>query len=68
MRLFQLAIGVFIAMDGFSRSDWFIAAFGGFFMAAPLLNIGCFSSRGCNTMPSQKVEETTEDIIYEEVE
>lgn len=65
MRLFQLALGVFISADGIARGDVLITTMGLFFMSMPLLNLGCFGSRSCAVPTSS--QEGPEELVYEEI-
>lgn len=66
MRVFQLVIGIFILIDGLGRADWFIAAFGLFFLSMPVFNVGCCAGRACNT-PMRNSGDAQEELVYEEI-
>lgn len=66
MRIFRLAIGVFLIVQGMLAKDWLFVGAGFLFSLMPIMNIGCCSASGCNT-PVRKNTGNVEDISYEEV-
>ena len=53
-RLIQLVIGFFFLQSFFEGGEMFGLLFGGFMLAQAVLNIGCFSSKGCSTSYTDK--------------
>lgn len=66
MRVFRLALGIFIVVQSVQANEWLFVALGGIFVLMPLLNIGCCGTSGCNT-PISNSNKKVEDITYEEV-
>ncbi|HHB78313.1 MAG TPA: hypothetical protein ENK85_03655 [Saprospiraceae bacterium] len=48
-RFIQLLVGLFFLWDYFSDGGRLVLAFGAVMFAQAVFNVGCFSSRGCNT-------------------
>ena len=48
-RLLQLAVGLYFLRDYYLDGGRMVLVFGGVMMAQAVLNVGCFSSRGCST-------------------
>lgn len=66
MRLFRLAIGIFIIVQGIMVKEWMLAGLGALFTLMPLMNVGCCGISGCNTSVP-KSSKKVEDITFEEV-
>lgn len=63
----QLAVGKFFLGNYFEEGGFFNAALGGIMFVQAVLNIGCFSSKGCSTPTYKNDKSISEDIEYEEV-
>ena len=68
----QLAVGIFFLWEYYSDGGSLALAFGIMMFAQAVLNIGCFSSRGCSTNPSYDKNDTTTvsneaEVEYEEI-
>lgn len=66
MRVFRLALGVIVMVQGIMANEWLMAGLGGLFALMPLMNVGCCGVNGCNT-PIAKSRTKSEEITYEEV-
>ena len=66
MRFLRLAMGIAILVQAVIAKDMLFAFAGIVFTAMPVFNIGCCGTAGC-TAPPKKNQDTTKDIIYEEV-
>ncbi len=69
-RFVQLAVGSYFLRDYFLDGGMLVLAFGGMMFAQAVLNIGCFSSKGCSTsLPNgdQAVFSEDTEIEYEEI-
>ena len=60
MRLFRLAIGIFIIVQGIMLKEWMFAGLGALFTLMPLMISGCNTS-----IP--KSRKKIEDITFEEI-
>lgn len=69
-RAAQLVVGLYFMRDYYLEGGTLVLAFGGMMFAQAVLNIGCFSSRGCSTsLPTkQAVFSEESEIEYEEIE
>lgn len=47
MRFVRLAVALFLFYNAYETREWFFIAFGLFFLAQAIFNLGC-SSQGCN--------------------
>ena len=69
----QLVVGVVFLNTYFSDGDFFGLAFGGLMFFQAVLNVGCFSSKGCSTSASEPVTKMTKkdlgelEVEYEEL-
>ena len=59
-------MGIAILVQAVIAKDMLFAFAGIIFTAMPVFNIGCCGTAGC-AAPPQKNQETTKDIVYEEV-
>ena len=66
MRFLRLAMGIAILVQAIIAKDMLFAFAGIVFTAMPVFNIGCCGTAGCAT-PGKKNQDTTKNIIYEEV-
>jgi hypothetical protein len=66
LRVFRLGIGIAILIQAFMAKDVMFGIIGLLFTSMPIFNIGCCGTGTCYT-PVKKMEETTKDIVYEEV-
>ncbi len=66
MRFLRLAMGIAILVQAVIAKDMLFAFAGIVFTAMPVFNVGCCGTAGC-AAPPKKNNETTKDIIYEEV-
>jgi len=66
MRFFRLALGIVIIVQGVIEKEWLFIGLGSLFALMPLMNIGCCSTRGCNTN-APEFNQNSKDITYEEV-
>lgn len=67
MRVLRLALGLFIAIQGFMTMEWLFIALGGLFILMPLMNTGCCSGARCNTPSEVNKDKQTEDLSFEEI-
>ena len=67
MRIVQLIVGVVFLGNYFDEGGFFNLAFGGMMFLQALLNMGCFSSKGCST-PSYNTDSNPTDSTEKEVE
>ncbi len=54
MRLFRLALGVIIVIQGIKSNDWMFILLGAAFAAMPLFNVGCCTNGACEPDPENK--------------
>jgi len=71
-RLIQLAVGIFFLWKYKEGGDTLALMFGTLMTVQAVLNIGCFSSRGCST-PTKNHPDSNKnideiDVDYEEIE
>lgn len=69
-RMIQLLVGIAFITDYMVGKTTFSLVFGGMMFFQAVLNIGCFSSKGCS-VPSQKnvkIESESKDVEYELVQ
>lgn len=72
-RAIQLVIGGVFLNSYFSDGEFFGLAFGGLMFFQAVMNVGCFSSKGCSTSASTPVKKMTKkeleelEVEYEEV-
>jgi hypothetical protein len=66
MRFLRLAMGIAILAQSVIAKDMLFAFAGIVFTAMPVFNVGCCGTAGC-AAPLKKNQDTTKDIIYEEV-
>ncbi len=66
MRVFRLAMGIFVIVQGVRGGHWALVILGLAVSMMPLWNIGCCGTTGCQ-VPASKKERDVEDISYEEV-
>ena len=55
-RLIQLAVGIYFAWNFYEDGSKLSLIFGGLMLIQALLNVGCFSTRGCST-PEQNTND-----------
>ena len=70
-RFLQLGVGVYFIWEYFQDPTYFAVFFGLLLIVQATLNIGCFSTRGCNpNINEEKKEKFSEnnDLEYEEIE
>lgn len=67
MRLFRLAIGVFVLVQGFIEQDWLLTGLGGFFSLTTIMNIGCCGAGNCYVPTQENKNQTTTDVSYDEI-
>lgn len=53
MRFARLAMGIFVAVQGFLYNEWIFVILGGLFALMPLMNVGCGTS-GCQIPQNKK--------------
>jgi hypothetical protein len=56
-RLLQSAVGIYFVWNYFEDGSKFSLFFGGLMLVQALLNVGCFSSKGCST-PDQNTDDS----------
>ena len=61
-RLIQLAIGAYFIWNYSQSDDRLSLFFGGFMLFQAILNIGCFSSKGCSTTSTGEAAPFAKDI------
>jgi hypothetical protein len=66
MRFLRLAMGIAILVQAVIAKDMLFAFAGIIFTAMPVFNVGCCGTAGC-AAPPKKDNDTTKEIIYEEV-
>ena len=69
-RLIQLAIGFFFLQSYFEGGEMFGLFFGGLMLVQAVFNVGCFSSKACNTSYTNKktdVDLKELEVEYEEI-
>ncbi len=66
LRFLRLGLGIAIIIQAVMAKDVLFAVLGLAFTAMPVFNVGCCGTAGC-AAPSKKNQDTTKDIIYEEV-
>jgi hypothetical protein len=66
LRFLRLGLGIAIIIQAVMAKDVLFAVLGLAFTAMPVFNIGCCGTAGC-AAPPKKNQDTTKDIIYEEV-
>ena len=66
MRFLRLAMGIAILVQAVIAKDMLFALAGIVFTAMPVFNVGCCGTAGC-AAPPKRNQDTTKDIIYEEV-
>lgn len=66
MRFLRLVMGIAILVQAVIAKDILFAFAGIVFTAMPVFNIGSCGTAGCAT-PGKKTQDTTKNIIYEEV-
>lgn len=67
MRIIRLALGAFIAYDGFRTHEYLIMSMGLLFTGLAVMNLGCCGAQGCG-VPSKQVNATEpEEVQYEEL-
>jgi hypothetical protein len=67
MRIIRLALGVFIAYDGFRTHEYLIMSMGMLFMGLSVMNIGCCGAQGCGVPTKQANAADPEEVQYEEL-
>ena len=67
MRVFRLALGIYIIVQGVQANEWMFIVLGALFSIMPLMNIGCCGTSGCNTTQVSTKNIKNEDVTYEEV-
>ena len=65
MRFIRLGLGISILIQSITQKDWTIGILGILFISMPIFNIGCCG--GACSIPPLKKEESTKQIVYEEV-
>ena len=67
MRVFRLALGIYIIVQGIHANEWMFIVLGALFSIMPLMNIGCCGASGCNTTQVNTKNNKNEEVKYEEV-
>lgn len=67
MRIIRLALGAFIAYDGFRTQEFLIMSLGLVFMGLAVMNVGCCGAQGCGVPTKQAGNSEPEEVKYEEV-
>jgi len=69
-RFLQLLFGLYFFWEYMQHASVFALLFGGMMTFQAVMNVGCFSSKGC-TVPQNKSDNTikdTDEVEFEEVE
>ena len=66
MRIFRLALGIIIIVQGIQTGTWLFVALGAIFTLMPLLNIGCCAGSSCS-VPVSKTNIKIQEVPYDEV-
>ncbi len=67
-RFIQLLVGLYFIWEYFQDPSILALIFGGMMLFQSILNVGCFSSKGCSTPKGKKVEyNENEDVEFEEI-
>jgi hypothetical protein len=66
MRFLRLGMGIAILVQAVMAKDLLFSFAGIIFTAMPVFNVGCCGTAGC-VAPPAKNQETSKDLIYEEV-
>ena len=67
MRVFRLALGIYIIVQGIQANEWTFIVLGAMFSIMPIMNIGCCGTSGCSTSQINTKTNTNEEVKYEEV-
>lgn len=66
MRFARLAMGIFVAVQGFLYNEWIFVILGGLFALMPLMNVGCCVTNTYSA-PRQTRKNEEDEIHYEEI-
>ena len=67
LRIIRLAVGGFIAYDGFRTHEFLIMTLGLVFMGLAVMNLGCCGAQGCGIPTKKNHSDETQEVEYEEV-
>lgn len=70
MRILRLALGAYIIVQGVQDKQWSFVLLGAGFLLMSLFGVGCCAGGSCfttNAKPKPSTNQSTEDIVYEEV-
>lgn len=69
LRMFRLAIGIFVLVQAVSYRDGLAGAIAGIFLVQALTNTGCCGVRGCAVpKTNQKIQAINQEVEFEEIQ
>lgn len=63
-RVLRLSLGLIVLVQAIMSKDTMLAFFAALFVAMPIFNVGCCSTKSC-AMPAKKI--TNKEIEFEEI-